>query len=233
MNYSEVGDFNQCVFGDQDILRFDVPVNNAFRMGEFHAMTELNRHGENGAKISTAAGLDPSAQVPAIDIFDKQVGDFINQLNKEAGGDIRVHAHPYPAIRFGNYSFRSFLVSEDLRARDLDGNRDIPAQMLGNINFSHGSAENLFDFVSLKNNVARMPLSFFRQGRGLRVQLIGRIGRFESIEEASQHDEKKLIKAESRSSDGDNVARSKGIFIGYLAVIDEGPCPGSLRDQNI
>jgi hypothetical protein len=75
---AEVGNFQQGTFGDQDILGFDVAMDNAMLVGKFHAVAELNGKREGGSEIFASAGLDPVGKISAIDKFNEKMGDLID-----------------------------------------------------------------------------------------------------------------------------------------------------------
>jgi hypothetical protein len=168
---AEVGYFQQGIFGDQDILGFDVAMDNATLVGKFHAVTELNGQRQGGAEISATTGLDPVGKISTVDKFNEKMGDFVDAKNIKTGGDIGMHSHSDPAVGFLEYSAHALTVREDFRAGGFDRHLYFPAEMFGDINVSHGSGHNLFDMITVKNGVSGSPdrhLRDFRRGGRLR-----------------------------------------------------------------
>ncbi len=183
---AEVGDLDQGVLGHQDILGFQVAVDDAARVGELHAVAELNGHRQGGAGVIAAPGRKPGAEVAAIDVLDEQVRHPVDAQDVVTGGHVGVHAHPHPTVGLGQDPLAALGIGEHLGLGNLDRHRDLPSQVLGDIDLAHGAASHPLHPVAVEDDVAGPPLGLLRPGAGNGGQGLGG-GRTKPAHEPVEH----------------------------------------------
>lgn len=117
----EIRHFDPAVSADQDVMRFDVPVNDLVLVGMIQRIANLGRNPDGLFHLQRRAFLDDFVEIMAFDVFHDNVMDFVflpHVVNADhvrmgqGSGRLRLAAEPADKL----------LIVHKLLAQHLDGN---------------------------------------------------------------------------------------------------------------
>ena len=153
-SYTKVGDFHSALVIHDDVLRFDIPVNHVFAMGETKCLEDLSRHSYDVIPAQRRVLLDYVFEGVALEVLHRDVertlrlASIINLHDigvVEAGGGARFAPEPLNELRIPG-----ILAQQHLK-------RDVTPQMtvMRQIDLGHAAhAQAADDLVSVLEDTA-------------------------------------------------------------------------------